>query len=447
MITIGRDLLRTVLRPYVAMGVVALLTIAVFHVEQPLAQDVFNPPVLSGLPISSAYAPRIHNGVWQFHRGVDFPAPKGYPITAIEGGEVETISIDGLNDWYIAIRGTGPTFERYAYIHIFDNDPIFPKTLPRFSTLPDGTLVTLETLENLAPLQSCLAIVFWISRDFLGGGTASRVLTPPACAGQQMFGVTSTSHVAAGHIIAPTGDSGSAKNQPHVHLTANHGNDNPLYYVRHPITQLGLVFDIPQGPPSTVAEIGVLVDSTGGKDLNAVQLFANQIWPNTGARESLVLFRYNGRPDEPQAGADVIIGNSSYQLTNSDGSTTGVIPESDSLHRFVFQLSLGLQPGLYLISADLKNIRGQVTNSYETDECQRLAAANPPTNAYSDQPCALVYVPGAALGSVKPVFAWTSLLLVAGLMAEQSIGRLQSLRRRRRPGNRPRRPVSRPFIA
>lgn len=321
-----------------------------------IAQNTLPPPVPEGYRASSPYGPRILRGEFQFHPAVDFPAIKDVdPVLAVAGGVVETIDQDGQFDWYIAIRGT----PRFAYLHIFNNDPV---RSPRFLSVSQvgGQRVTLQQVKNRSTGATCKAIVFWQDDT-----NASRGLTPIACEGVLVGGIALTSRVAVGEVIGPVGDSGSARGHPHVHLTANYKVDNPLYYVAHPTGDFGITIEN-QAPNTTLTAaqspllIKALIDScpsvatvcAQAGDLNKVEFFvAPQATPTERTR--LVIFGYDGRPDETGSGEN---------LNQSSGSNTGIIPRAPYKHEFFFQWPFAsLVPGNYILSVDATNIFNQTS--------------------------------------------------------------------------------------
>ncbi|MDR3516343.1 MAG: M23 family metallopeptidase [Azospirillaceae bacterium] len=76
---------------------------------------------IRGARITSPYGWRIHPvlGVRKFHRGVDFAAPRGTPVTAAATGVVEDIGWHGHYGRYVRLRHSGHDETIYAHLQDF----------------------------------------------------------------------------------------------------------------------------------------------------------------------------------------------------------------------------------------------------------------------------------------------------------------------------------------
>ena len=163
--------------------------------------------------------------------------------------------------------------------------------------------------------------------------------------------------------IAPMGDSGTTN--VHLHFGLNYPNDNSLYHVLHTPDTLptATIENSPNNHTFTQQELSsdyaikVLVDSTGGLDLDKVDLW---IYKNKDPNQAIHIgtagqptFCYGGQPGESMTAT----------LVSSDGSTTGVQPvgSTPGQDRFVFLQnfgSLNLSDGEHSLVVKMKDVNG-----------------------------------------------------------------------------------------
>jgi hypothetical protein len=78
--------------------------------------------------MNTSFGPRIDADRWDFHDGIDFPAPKGAPVHAMRGGRVHRAGSGGMNGFssrHVVIRASDPTHGSmyHVYLHLDSIDP------------------------------------------------------------------------------------------------------------------------------------------------------------------------------------------------------------------------------------------------------------------------------------------------------------------------------------
>jgi hypothetical protein len=78
--------------------------------------------------MNTSFGPRIDEDRWDFHDGIDFPAPKGTPVHAIRGGRVHRAGSGGTNRFssrHVVIKAGDPNHGTmyHVYLHLDSIDP------------------------------------------------------------------------------------------------------------------------------------------------------------------------------------------------------------------------------------------------------------------------------------------------------------------------------------
>jgi hypothetical protein len=351
--------------PSVPRALVAFAVLFICFVADSRAQVPLNPPVSpfdKTARISSPYGPRIHPKTKekQFHAGVDYPGALGDPIEAVEGGTIVNIEQDGLDDWYVSVKGATALF---SYIHIFNNDlynnvisptPVFGNYAQAF--LNAGTALVPVDLRLISPstppslLDACFAIVFWGGVDGRNS-PPSKALTTPGCAGVSVAGTVAKDAVADREVIAPVGNSGRSTG-PHVHLNADYGNKSPLVFVDHlPSIYTAAAHTSPKG-----GSLYLDVNFTSGWDLDGAA-FLLLGSPDAGGY-GVLIYTYGGSPFAPTCASFevpqfscLVVKGCPYGCENSffsDGESLGVLPSAQPGNvSFVMPPGLGPPPAFY----------------------------------------------------------------------------------------------------
>ena len=96
--------------------------------------------------VSSGFGWRVHPilGVWKFHNGIDYAAPRGTPVHVAADGVVEDIGWHGANGYYVRVRH-GPQLET-TYSHL----QRFAANIRRGTPLHKGQVIAYVGMSGLA---------------------------------------------------------------------------------------------------------------------------------------------------------------------------------------------------------------------------------------------------------------------------------------------------------
>ena len=101
---------------------------------------------VAGARVSSGFGWRVHPvlGVWKFHNGVDYAAPRGTPVHVAADGVVEDIGWHGANGFYVRVRH-GQQLET-TYSHLLR----FAANIRRGTQLHKGQVIAYVGMTGLA---------------------------------------------------------------------------------------------------------------------------------------------------------------------------------------------------------------------------------------------------------------------------------------------------------
>src|SRR5215510_5772307 len=79
--------------------------------------------------MNTSFGPRIDADRWDFHDGIDLPAPQGTPVRAMRQGTVHHAGnggTGGFSSRHVVIRVSDPTQGRmfHLYLHLDSIDPV-----------------------------------------------------------------------------------------------------------------------------------------------------------------------------------------------------------------------------------------------------------------------------------------------------------------------------------
>ncbi|MBN1622028.1 MAG: M23 family metallopeptidase [Endomicrobiales bacterium] len=272
----------------------------------------------SAKTISTDYGPRVHptKHVWNFHHGIDYnpmqgDADKGLPVKAVESGVVKDIHYDESGGgWIITVRSQNNLWQ---YMHIFDNENLSSSGEFKLGMINDTIYIERNNVEN------------W---------------------GRRTIKIKDT--VVQGEPIAPVGTSGIGTGA-HLHLGLNYGDDNPLVYLNHDMSDFKVIMENPKDnavlKQSDLTEsfpIKFKVDALQGKDLDKIDLFLDG--------QNLAAFSYGGKPGEDKK-----------LMLESNEDTNGVKPVAGTFEdEFVFIHDFSnLKEGEHTIRITAKNINNK----------------------------------------------------------------------------------------
>jgi len=261
--------------------------------------------------ISSDFGPRLLNGVWDFHEGIDYnpvvgDGDLGTPIPAVEGGNIVAIANRGK---FYNINIVGElTDDIWLYGHIFR---VSEHRINGWELRFNAELVNPNSPSDV---KKGNIIILW------SGNNALKVLSPVNFAGRWIRNsdnsyisasngnrITTQGSVITGEEIAPMGD--AATNNVHLHLGLNYPSDNPLLHLQHlPDTLPSVTIENPpnnyvftQDEFNSDYPIRIRVNSIGGFDFDKLSLW---IYKNNDPQQLIHLgtpgqytFSYGGRPD------------------------------------------------------------------------------------------------------------------------------------------------------
>ncbi|MCG2725064.1 MAG: hypothetical protein L6420_02195, partial [Elusimicrobia bacterium] len=352
------------------------------------SQSIPLPQKWSNWIITSDYGPRSLPG-YDFHEGIDYSAgvgdtDMGTPISSVESGYITNIVSRG--DFYnIDVKGYEEG-HNWLYGHIFsvsssttsmvtpekDSNRVWELRLGAAhinifdGKETKGNIVILwkdDTRTESIKIFSVIANS-WIkiNGNFLNTNDSL---------------IVTSKHVSTLDDIAPMGNANPTPLYTHLHLGLNYPNDNPFLYLQHPLDTLATaVIEKPLDghlfAPFELEDpnypIKVRVESTDGYDVDKLTLWVRA---SDGRLHHLgkagdPTFSYGGREDKERGGTKI-------NVTQSNGSTTGIIPldadltKSDNqpgLDRFIFSQKfsdLNLLDGEHTLIADLRDVNGNQT--------------------------------------------------------------------------------------
>lgn len=318
--------------------------------------------------ISSDFGPRNIGGIFDFHEGVDYnplygDTDLGAPITSVESGNVNYIrTTPSMPPYWIEVAGSSG---RWMYMHIFQSSDL---TMGSWELRPSAVLQDPYT----GSITRANIIILWSA-----GAGAEKVLSTIADRWVQNTNgsyvlnslggrIRTKRSVLRNEVISPMGNSGASN--AHLHLGLNYPSDNPLCVIHQsldtlPIAEIEAPIDgqtFYTREPTGLA-IKVLIDSTGGLDLDKVDLmiyrFGNSGQPIHLGPIDVPTFGYGGRPGEGKTAT----------IVHSGGNVTGVQPfgATPGKDRFVFVQDIGslnLPEGEHWLGVSLVDVKGNVSN-------------------------------------------------------------------------------------
>lgn len=383
------------------------------------ARHPLNPPS----DIVSKFGPRLlRDGTFNLHFGIDYRAPEGRLVRAVEAGEIVTIDYDSVpgqqkGGHYISVRGQDA---RFSYMHLFHDRPALPVTAcDHPGVINDCQIQGVYHRIQLLKVAGHRTVVFWRDpRTIVKAlaaqeglpvplGTCSQLVLKPN-AREKYPRCFTRNRVRQGEVIATSGtSSGSLGNpvEPHLHVQVNGGADNPLYYIERPSFDYhvaGIRVTYLNGervPDATLlrrrspALIVATVSNPQLKshDLNRLDISVPpQHRPQSPA--GLVSFRWNGHPGEGSF-------NSSLRIDATDLKRTGVKPLGTPMRdQFAFEFDYAddqaIPAGSYIA-----RVQGwTVLNSTQTPDVDDQSTVV----RISDCPCLLTVQGLRELGHPRP---------------------------------------------
>jgi hypothetical protein len=348
--------------------------------------NILNPPVQ--FDISSDYGPRILDGSFDFHSGIDYASPMGTDVKAVEAGIISEIGYREFNGGhYIKVKGDAHGL--WSYAHLFNDDEL-PIDFSNFGwILMEADLIEVDSSGFEGVTDTDTVLILWGDQTEF---EVQKVLCRSQYSGRRVsiggniifrdaYGneIRSQGRISAREPIAPSGKSGHADIHLHLSLRKRDGSsngplDNALLYVKHPPDNLPTItVNNPlEGEHFVVGEssmytIKVTVDSTQGLDVDNVEFLVYKDKKRTEA-ESIAEFKYGGRHGEAR---------NPLANTESNGTTNGVNPFKEpededydpGNDKFIFNMDfskLGLSEGEHFLAVRVRDINGNETEELRT---------------------------------------------------------------------------------